>query len=105
MDSNQTLEQALTPDEYKVLQQGTTQDNERALQEGAPSTAVQGGMQPRYPTWPTSEPGPMTTQPPPGQRPINAQRSEQVAEVGYNQETGEPGPEGLLSLKKGKERL
>jgi len=105
MDSNQTLEQALTPDEYKVLQQGTTQDNERALQEGVPNTAVQRGMQPHYPTWPTSKPGPMITAPPPGQRPINAQRSEQVAEVGYNQETGEPSPEGLLPARKSKERL
>jgi hypothetical protein len=105
MDSNQTLAQALKPDEYKVLQQGITQDNERALQEGVPNTTVQAGVQPRYPTWPTSQRGPMTTPPPPGQRPINAQRSEQVAEVGYNQETGEPSPEGLLPPKKSKERL
>jgi hypothetical protein len=98
MDSNQTLQKTLTPDEYKVLQQGVTQDNERALQEGTPDTnkAVQESMLPRYPNWPTSKPGPMATPPPPGQRSINAQRSEQLAEVGYNQETGEPGIESPL---------
>lgn len=105
MDSNQTLEQALTPDEYKALQQSTTQDNERALQEGVPNKAVQGSVQVRYPTWPTSKPGPMTTPPPPGERPVNAQRSEQMVEVGYNQETGEPSPEGLLPARRSKERL
>ena len=107
MDHNQTLEQVLTPDEYKVLQQGVTQDNERALQEGTPNTnkAVQESMQPRYPAWPTSKPGPMAMPPPPGQRPVNAQRSDQMTEVGYNQETGVPSTESPLPSKRGKERL
>ena len=90
--ADQTLQQELQPDEYKVLQQSVNQDEERALQEGAPDTtkAMQQSMQPRYPAWPTSKPGPLATQPPPGQRPINAWRREQVAEIGYNQIIGEP---------------
>ncbi len=42
-----------------------------------------------YPNWPTSKPGPKATQPPPGMRPMQ-KRTEQMLEVGYNQETGEP---------------
>lgn len=49
-----------------------------------------------YPSWPTSKPGPRATPPPPGMRPLNALRPEQVVEVGYNQETGEPGSDSLL---------
>ena len=45
---------------------------------------------PKLPKWPTSRPGPKVTEPPPGQKRV-ATRREQVAEVGYNQETGEPG--------------
>jgi len=68
------------------------QDEQRALQEGAPDMTreVQQGMKPIYPQWPTSIRGPQVTTPPPGQRPINAIRAEQVVEVGYNQVTGEP---------------
>lgn len=39
--------------------------------------------------WPTSKPGPHATQPPPGQKPMPG-RTEQVVEIGYNQETGTP---------------
>ena len=45
---------------------------------------------PKLPKWPTSRPGPQVTEPPPGQRRVTM-RTEQVVEVGYNQETGEPG--------------
>lgn len=45
---------------------------------------------PSYPAWPSSKPGPQSTPVPPGMRPINAIRREQVAEAGYNQELGEP---------------
>jgi hypothetical protein len=45
---------------------------------------------PKLPRWPTSKPGPQVTEPPPGQKRV-ATRREQVAEIGYNQETGEPG--------------
>jgi hypothetical protein len=57
--ADQALEQASTPDRDKVTQQRT---------------------KPRYPDWPTSVPGPLATQPPPGQHPINALRSEQIVE-------------------------
>lgn len=40
-------------------------------------------------TWPTSKPGPQATQPPPGQKPMPG-RTDQMLEVGYNQETGTP---------------
>ena len=43
-----------------------------------------------YPTWPTSKPGPQSTQPVTGQRPVNTIRSEQMVELNYNQVTGEP---------------
>ena len=46
---------------------------------------------PHYLAWPTSKPGPRSTPPPPGMRPINPYRSEQVLELGYNQASGEPG--------------
>src|SRR5947209_18236717 len=38
-------------------------------------------------SWPTSKPGPRTTLPPPGQKPMPG-RTEQLLEVGHNQETG-----------------
>jgi hypothetical protein len=40
-------------------------------------------------SWPTSKPGPLATPPPPGQRPMPT-RTDQVVEIEYNQETGEP---------------
>ncbi|TMC18689.1 MAG: hypothetical protein E6J34_16475 [Chloroflexi bacterium] len=43
-----------------------------------------------YPSWPTSHPGPLVVQPGVGERPVNELRPEQMMEVGYNQETGEP---------------
>ncbi|BCL82158.1 hypothetical protein ccbrp13_46230 [Ktedonobacteria bacterium brp13] len=45
----------------------------------------------QWPSWPVSKPGPEATPPPPGMRPVNALRPEQMVEIGYNQETGEPG--------------
>jgi len=81
-----------TRNEEELLKQSRNQDEQRAMQEGAPNVTreVQQGMQPIYPQWPTSKRGPHITTPPPGQRPINAIRAEQVVEVGYNQATGEP---------------
>ena len=85
--------QTLKSEDQDALRQGEAQDNLRTLQEGLPDAnkAVQERMKPDFPEWPTSKRGPMSTPPPPGMRPINGMRSEQVAEVGYNQETGEPG--------------
>jgi hypothetical protein len=71
-----------------MAQQSTAQASTQPVPKQA-QTEVQ-KVTPHYPTWPTSKPGPQSTPPPPGMRPINAIRREQVAEVGYNQETGEP---------------
>jgi hypothetical protein len=80
------------PDDQKAQRQGMLEDELRSLQEGIPHTrkTVQGSMTPRYPNWPTSRPGPLASQPGVGQRSINAQRREQMVEVGYDQETGTP---------------
>ena len=45
---------------------------------------------PPLPHWPTSKPGPRVTEPPLGQQRIRL-RTEQVVEVGYDQERGVPG--------------
>jgi len=92
MESKQKSEPILPSDDNSPRQQGIRQDNLRALQEGIPDAnpAVQPRMQPRYPNWPTSRPGPLVAQPGFGQQPINAFRPEQMVEVGYNQATGEP---------------
>jgi hypothetical protein len=57
---------------------------QRAIQESASSSraVTRHRMQPRYPNWPTSKPGPLAKQPPLGQRPINLLRREQMVEVG-----------------------
>jgi hypothetical protein len=90
--------QTLPPEDEVTRKQSTEQDNLRALQEGTLDTnkAVQESMKAQYPNWPTSKPGPRSTLPPPGMKPMNAMRSEQVKELGYNQETGEPGAESPL---------
>ncbi|MBE3557630.1 MAG: hypothetical protein IMW89_00180 [Ktedonobacteraceae bacterium] len=74
--------------------------NTAGTQEDAPATqlvkeqaAVQTGIRPHYPAWPTSKPGPRSTLPPPGMKPVNAIRREQVMEINYNQETGKPAEE------------
>ena len=59
-------------------------DDQRAIQGGISSSGAvtRYRMQPRYPNWPTSRPGPLAKQPPPDQRPINLLRREQMVEVG-----------------------
>lgn len=58
--------------------------SQRAIQESIPSSEAltHHQMQPHYPNWPTSKPGPLAKLPPLGQRPINLLRREQMAEVG-----------------------
>jgi hypothetical protein len=46
-------------------------------------------VQPDYPIWPTSLPGPFRVPIPPGMKSINAIRSEQLVAVSYDQATGE----------------
>jgi hypothetical protein len=45
--------------------------------------------QPAYPAWPTSAPGPQTTTPPDGMRPV-ARRTDQMVYECYDQERGQP---------------
>jgi len=72
--------------------QNASGSEQQALQEAAPTSEnrVVQRIEPYYPSWPTSKPGPQSTPPLAGTRSINAFRPEQVAEIGYNQETGEP---------------
>ncbi len=44
---------------------------------------------PPLPHWPTSKPGPMVTEPPPGTKRVHL-RKEQVVEIDYDQERGVP---------------
>jgi hypothetical protein len=95
-NSNPALEgssEVLTPNEHTLLQQSMNQDEQRALQEGAldATKAVQPSIIPRYPSWPTSKPGPQSTPPPQGERPINALRSEQMMVINYSQQTDTSG--------------
>ncbi len=46
-------------------------------------------------SWPTSKPGPQAMLPPPGQSPMPT-RTDQMVEIGYNQETGTPSTEDPL---------
>jgi hypothetical protein len=52
-------------------------------------TARQKTELPHLPPWPTSKPGPMVTEPPPGQIRVPL-RTEQVVEIDYDQERGVP---------------
>jgi hypothetical protein len=71
--------------------QSAARSEQQELQLTAPSeNKVVHRIETRYPSWPTSKPGPLSTSPLAGMRPINVFRPEQVAEIGYNQETGEP---------------
>jgi hypothetical protein len=54
------------------------------------------GLQPSWPSWPTSKPGPRATPSIPGTHPINSFRPEQYKEIGYNQQTGEPATQSPL---------
>jgi len=70
--------------------------SQQALEPTAPSeNRVIEGLEPRYPPWPVSKPGPRSTPPVPGTRPVNAFRPEQVAEIDYDQETSEPSVDSL----------
>ncbi|WP_126600987.1 hypothetical protein [Dictyobacter aurantiacus] len=49
-----------------------------------------------YPLWPTSVAGPVRSLPPKNERPVNRYRSEQMAVIDYNQESGNTIPAGEL---------
>ena len=76
----------------------STQQEQSGVEQSTKSNepVVWAGVQPSWPTWPTSKPGPRSTPPIPGSRPINTFRPEQFEEVGYNQQTGEPATQSPL---------
>lgn len=68
----------------------TSQSSPQELPKTAVSEiSIVGRIEPRYPSWPTSKPGPQSTLPAAGMHSINPFRPEQVAEIACHQETGE----------------
>jgi hypothetical protein len=59
------------------------QENEASQQ----ALIKQKSKMPPLPPWPTSKPGPMVTEPPPGGRRVHL-RTDQVVEIDYDQEHG-----------------
>jgi hypothetical protein len=70
------------------------QDKEVQIKEEKPQQLQVEGTAPHF-SWPSSRPGPWATPPPPGQKPL-PKRTDQVVELGYNQETGSPGSDHPL---------
>lgn len=69
------------------MDQETQQEQQLQIQDTT-QQQVQKPSMPHF-SWPTSRPGPQAKQPPPGQKPMHG-RSDQMVELGYNQETGVP---------------
>lgn len=65
-------------------------DQEKAIDQEKASQLQTRPKIPPLPPWPTSKRGPLVTEPPPGQKRMPL-RTEQVAEIGYDQERGVPG--------------
>lgn len=83
--------QVLPRSSKQDIVQNTSQNKQQELQQNVPSEKkVVQRIEPRYPSWPTSKPGPLSTSSLAGMRSVNPFRPEQVAEIGYNQETGQP---------------
>ncbi len=81
--------------QLQSAEQGTVENASRSQHQALEQTASSEnrlipGLEPRYPRWPASKPGPRSAPPVPGMHPVNAFRPEQVAEIDYNQETGKP---------------
>ena len=74
------------PPEQAAVEQSTTSHKQ----------VVWPGLQPSWLSWPSSKPGPRSTPPMPGTRPINSLRPEQFKEIGYNQQIGEPATQDSL---------
>jgi hypothetical protein len=71
--------------------QSTSQSQQQVSQQVVPSEEkVVQRIERHYPSWPTSKPGPRSTSPLAGMRSVNPFRPEQMAEIGYNQEIGQP---------------
>ncbi|HTK06779.1 MAG TPA: hypothetical protein VL485_06410 [Ktedonobacteraceae bacterium] len=86
---NQTTTEAIAPTQAQPLTAS------------APPASSKPTVRIVFPKWPVSKPGPWTTPPPPGMRPVNALRPEQVMEIGYDQETGESGPRSATEQSTG----
>jgi len=87
-----TTSQVLTPEK-------TIPNADKQYPTTSGQQAVQKSFQPCYPVWPTSTAGPRSTPPPPGSQPISAQRREQVAAIGSQQEADKPGSERKLTAQ------
>jgi hypothetical protein len=86
-----TLPNVLQSSESQDTLTHTLQCNPQEFSKTAASEmSVVGRIAPRYPSWPTSKPGPQSTLPVVGMHSINPFRPEQVAEMAYHQETSEP---------------
>jgi len=86
-----TLPNVPQSSELQDMLKNTSQSNPQELPKTAASEiSGVGRIVPRYPSWPTSKPGPQSTLPVAGMHSINPFRPEQVAEIAYYQETGEP---------------
>ena len=80
--------------QQEAEQQHNTQGTQNSQQKQLQVNEMVSPPATKYPNptqyiWPTSKPGPRSTPPPPAQKPMPG-RTEQVVEVGYNQETGTP---------------
>ncbi len=77
--------------ERQTIGQNTSQSERQTVQSTVPiEKKVVRRIKPCYPSWPTSEPGPLSTSPLVGTYSINPFRPEQMAEIAYNQEMGQP---------------
>jgi len=72
------------------MQKGGSAYMDQAKEESQLETTQNKPKIPPLPPWPTSKPGPMVTEPPPGQIRMPL-RTDQVVEIGYDQERGVPG--------------
>lgn len=99
--ATQTIADVTTDDGQVANDKTTTDASDATIRAQAEQTAIEQsttsnkqvvwpGLQPSWPSWPTSKPGPRATPPIPGTHPINALRPEQYKEMGYKQQTGEP---------------
>ncbi|MBA2682184.1 MAG: hypothetical protein H0U76_27800 [Ktedonobacteraceae bacterium] len=90
--AQQNAETETFPGVPTTAHQSAKQESQTTLQHvpDPESNAVQPASEAHYPIWPTSKPGPRATQPPPGMLPTHIFRTEQMTEIAYNQETGEP---------------
>jgi hypothetical protein len=74
--------------EQDIAQSTSQSESKQQVLQSAKQVAIQ-RIEPRYPSWPTSKPGPLSTSPLAGTRSINPFRPEQVTQVGHNPQTGQ----------------